>query len=182
MKRLAFILILPLAFACKTQKEATEMPVKEDTTVTQSDQSTENNGNDGSVTISTNTEVTQDSNTKPQKPERIKATLGNPAQKTDSYTIISAKIEGAFLFMTVEYSGGCARHVFECIGSHAIAKSLPPQRAVRLMHDNGDDSCESLVRRDIEIDISELAYTQTSGSEIILNLDGYDKPLKFVFP
>lgn len=178
MKRLAFLFILPLAFACKTQKDVAE-------TV-----ETPPSGN-GSVEITTTTTTTTttteetepvDSNTKPQKPERIKAILGDSGRKTDYYTITSAEIEGVLLFMTIEYSGGCGKHGFEFIGSEALSKSLPPQRSVKLMHDNGDDMCESIVSRDIEIDISELAYKQTSGSEIILNLEGYDKPLKFVFP
>ncbi|GAB5418986.1 MAG: hypothetical protein Crog4KO_00330 [Crocinitomicaceae bacterium] len=178
MKRLALILILPLAFACKTQKDATDASAEDAIEIVE-----ESSGDDGSVTISTNAEeAVDDSYTKPEKPERIKAILGDVNRKTDYYSIISAEIEGVLLFMTVEYSGGCARHSFEFVGSQAISKSLPPQRAVQLMHDNGDDMCESIVRRDIEIDISELAYQQTAGSEIILNLEGYDKPLKFVFP
>ncbi len=178
MKRLAFILILPLAFACKTQENA----VKES-----ADPTTEP-GN-GSVEITANSEEetgsdeeTGDSYTKPQKPYRTKAKLGEIGRKTDHYNIVSAEIEGALLFMKIEYSGGCAEHNFEFIGSQAISKSLPPQRAVMLMHDNGDDMCEGWVQRDIEIDISELAYKQEKGSEIILNLEGYDEPLKFVFP
>lgn len=174
MKRLAFLLILPLAFACKTQKDAVA----------------DTPSNDGSVVITSTTTTTTtsnsttstDSNTKPQKPYRVKAKLGNSGIKTDTYYINSVRIEGNLLLMDIEYSGGCAEHKFEFIGSPAISKSLPPQRHVKLMHDNGDDMCESMVNRSIEIDISELASSQTSGSEIILNLEGHDAPLKYIFP
>ncbi|MCR9173498.1 MAG: hypothetical protein NXI10_13435 [bacterium] len=172
MKRFAFILILPLAFACKTQKMTAEETVEEVM-----------NPNDGSIEVSTNAEeASTDSNSKPQKPYRVKAKIAELAKKTDYYTIKSVALEGTLLFMTVEYSGGCARHTFEFVGSPAVSKSLPPQRGVMLIHDNGGDQCESIVSRDIEIDISELAYKQESGSEIILNLEGYDEPLKFVYP
>ncbi len=181
MRIVLTLVIVATLVACKTQKDAVDASAEETVEIAQ-----EGSENDGSVTISTNAEdaeeAVDDSYTKPEKPERIKAILGDLNRKTDYYSIISAEIEGVLLFMTVEYSGGCARHSFEFVGSQAISKSLPPQRAVQLMHDNGDDMCESIVRRDIEIDISELAYQQTAGSEIILNLEGYDKPLKFVFP
>ena len=170
MKRLAFILILPLAFACKTQKAAVEEAAEPATQP----------GNGSEITAET--EEPTDSNTKPEKPYRVKATLGEIAPKTDHYEIVSAEIEGVLLFMTINYSGGCAAHEFEFVGSRAISKSLPPQRSVILLHDNGDDMCEAWVERKIEIDISELAYKQEKGSEIILNLEGYDEPLKFVFP
>ena len=180
MKRLALILLLPLAFACKTQKDTAEAAIKD---TTSKEQPSENNG---SISISSNTEEaqenTEESNTKPEKPFRTKATLGDNRKESDYLKIIDAEIEGVLLFLTVEYSGGCARHNFELIGSKAISKSFPPQRAVKLIHDNGDDICEAVVTRKIEVDISELAYQQTKGSEIILNLDGYDKRLKFIFP
>ncbi|XOV67857.1 MAG: hypothetical protein ACFHU9_01535 [Fluviicola sp.] len=178
MKQFALILILPLAFACKTQKETAEETVEDVM-----------NPNSGSIEVTTNsgeeagTDVSsQDSYSKPEKPYRVKAKIAELAKKTDYYTIISAEVEGTLLFMTVEYSGGCARHTFEFVGSKAVSKSLPPQRGVMLIHDNGGDECESIVRRDIEIDITDLAYKQEKGSEIILNLEGYDEPLKFVYP
>lgn len=177
MKRFAFILILPLAFACKTQKNASE-EVVETTTPSEMSSEGQNDPEEASITE----EAPQESNTKPQKPYRTKAKLGETNTKTDHYNIISASIEGKLLMMTFEYSGGCAKHDFECIGSKGISKSLPPQRTIKLMHNNGDDMCEAIVRREIEIDISEMAYKQTSGSEIILNLQGYEEPLKFVYP
>ena len=178
MKRLAFILILPLAFACKTTENGAEAAAEP----------TPQPG-DGSIEISTGAEEASseeegpgDSYTKPEKPYRTKATLGEIARKTDHYEIVSAEIEGVLLFMTINYSGGCAAHEFEFVGSRGISKSLPPQRSVILLHDNGEDMCEGWVTRQIEIDISELALKQEKGSEIILNLEGYDEPLKFVFP
>jgi hypothetical protein len=178
MKRLAFILILPLAFACKTQKAAVE----------EAPEASTQPGN-GSIEISTNSdegsstdEEPVDSNTKPEKPFRTKAVFGEVGGKTDHYNIISAEIEGVLLFITVEYSGGCAHHTFEFVGNRATSKSIPPQRSVMLFHENGGDMCEAMVTRNIEIDISELAMKQEKGNEIILNLEGYNEPLKFVFP
>jgi len=182
MKYLMLILILPLAISCKTQKNNIETP---DAPVEIAEEGSENDspattagGNEGEAVE----DGQNDSYTKPQKPYRVKATFGETGQKTDYYTILKAEIEGTLLIMDIEYSGGCAWHKYEFIGSRAVSKSLPPQRSVQLLHDNGDDQCEAIVKQTIEIDITEMAHRQTSGSEIILNLEGYDEPLKFVYP
>ena len=170
MKRFALLLLLPLTFACKTAQDTME-------TIDTSEQ----NSTTETVTT-TNTPDPNDSQTKPQRPYRVKATIGDASQKTDYYSILNAKIEGNLLILTIEYSGGCAWHKFEFVGNRAVSKSLPPQRSVKLLHDNDDDQCESMVQQTIEVDITNLAYKQTSGSEITLNLAGYDQPLKYVFP
>lgn len=170
MKRFALLLILPLAFACKTAKDTVEII----------DTSEQNSTTE--TVITTNIPDPNDSQTKPQRPYRVKATIGDVSQKTDSYSILNAEIEGNLLIMNIEYSGGCAWHKFEFVGNRAVSKSLPPQRSVKLLHDNDDDQCESMVQQTIEVDITELAFAKTAGSEITLNLAGYDEPLKYVFP
>jgi len=169
MKRLAFLLIVPLAFACKTQKEAVEESPEAATS-----------GN-GSVEVIANSEENTDTDSKPQRPYEVKATVGDVTQKSDFYTIKSAEIEGNDLLLEVEYSGGCARHDFKFVGSPALSKSLPPQRAVRLIHKNGGDECESWVNRTIRVDLSALAVTQTPGSQVILKLADYPEDLPYMF-
>jgi hypothetical protein len=41
--------------------------------------------------------------------------------------------------------------------------------------------CKALVYETIEIDISALAYQQKKGSEIILNLAGWEEPIHYTF-
>lgn len=168
MKRFAFLLILPIAFACKTQKNATD----------ESNQPPMDEQN-GSVEITTN--IDNDSDDKPQRPYDVKATVGDLSQKSDFYTINSASIEGNELLLEIEYSGGCARHDFQFVGSPALSKSLPPQRAVRLIHKNGGDQCESIVYQTIRVDISDLAVAQTPGNQVILKLDQYSEDLPYIF-
>ena len=172
MKRLTFLLILPLAFACKTQKDVVEESAQ-----------TPTNEQNGSVEITTNASSNEAGNTdtKPQRPYDVKATIGDLTQKSDFYTIKSANIEGNNLLLEIEYSGGCARHDFKFVGSPALSKSLPPQRTVRLIHKDGGDECESIVYRTIRVDISELAVTQTPGSQVILKLEEYPEDLPYMF-
>lgn len=76
------------------------------------------------------------------------------------------------LHLTVEYGGGCKDHDFKILGSNAILKSMPAQRPVMIVHNANNDECRAIIREDILIDISDLAYIKEEGSQIILLLDG----------
>lgn len=158
---LLFSLASILILSCKTKKTITE--------------STE------TVVVETEIDSTESVPTKPQKPYRVKAQLGDQAQRSDPFEIKSARIEGNLLLLDISYSGGCAWHKFECIGSEGVMKSLPPQRSIRLIHDNDNDSCEGIVHQSLEIDISNLAISQTAGSEIVLILEGLNEKLIYVY-
>lgn len=159
----AFALAATLFLGCKTEKTMTESTETEETTVNEPVKTTE-------------TEPT-----KPKKPYRVKAQLGDLSQRSDPFEIKNARIEGNLLLLEITYSGGCAWHKFECIGSEAVMKSLPPQRSLRLIHDNDNDSCEGIVHESLEIDISSLAISQTAGSEIVLILEGLNETLNYVY-
>ena len=111
-----------------------------------------------------------------------KAQIGNVSQESAQTTISSVKLDGNILSLDIEYSGGCKDHSFEFIGSAAIMKSLPAKRAVKLVHNSNDDTCRELVSETIKFDIRALAVTETSGSEIILLLDGVKEPISYVYP
>jgi hypothetical protein len=157
-----FILALAL-LSCKAQKSVAEEVSK----VTIEEQVAE--------------ETNENIEGKPQRPYQVTATVGDVSQKTDAYTIENAKIQGNKLFLDISYTGGCAWHKFEFVGSMAVMKSMPPQRAVKLIHDADNDSCESIVKQTIEIDISALADAQIPGREIVLILDGYNERLNYIY-
>jgi hypothetical protein len=121
-----------------------------------------------------------ETNGKPQRPYQVQGTLGDvSSKKSDAYSILDARIVGNKLFIEISYSGGCAHHKFECIGSEAISKSLPPQRSIKLIHDNDNDSCESMVKQTIEVDIQAFALSAAGRSEIVLLLEGFKGQLNY---
>ncbi|MBL4862648.1 MAG: hypothetical protein JKY09_06495 [Crocinitomicaceae bacterium] len=117
---------------------------------------------------------------KPQRPYQVKARLGKFSD-SDPLKIVDVAIHENSLFIDVSYTGGCALHKFECVGSEAIMKSLPPKRSVKLIHSNGDDTCKSLVKQTIQVDITTLAADQTSGSVIVLLLEGFKGEIKYTY-
>ena len=117
---------------------------------------------------------------KPQRNVMLKSRIGEFIE-SDPLTIDSLRLEGNTLFMTVTYSGGCAEHKFQVIGSPAVMKSLPPKRSVQIAHDANGDSCRGMVTRILEIDLTNIAYNPTPGSEIILLFKGSDKSINYIF-
>lgn len=162
MKNLLFLIALASSLAaCKTPKETVPEPAPPVETE----------------------QINPDANLddKPKRPYQVVGTIGDVAQRSDAYTITNAKIFGNKLFLDITYSGGCAWHKFECVGSMAVMKSMPPQRSIRLIHDNDNDTCEAIVNQTIEIDISAFAESPTPGSEIVLILDGYKEKLNYIY-
>ncbi|TXI85187.1 MAG: hypothetical protein E6Q37_06925 [Crocinitomicaceae bacterium] len=117
------------------------------------------------------------------KTKKIEAvgTLGQFPEESTPITIEKAKIEGNELVLDVSYGGGCQEHEFKLIGSEMISKSLPPIRAIKLVHIGNNDMCKALIMQTLKFDISAFAYKQEKGSEITLRLDGVKEPLKYVF-
>lgn len=171
MRTFLFIGIAAFALGCASEKEILEtvdMPVSKDILTEEealnSDTTSEDPNIDG----------------KPQRAYQVKGQIGEiSSKKSDPYTIVGAKIVGNKLFVDITYSGGCAHHRFECVGSAAISKSLPPQRAIKIIHNNDNDLCESIVNQTIEIDIRPFAFSAAGPSEIVLNLEGFSGQLNY---
>lgn len=109
----------------------------------------------------------------------MKATLGEIPENSDPITIEKVSIKGNEMTIDVSYSGGCKDHTFELIGSQMVAKSMPPIRAIKLVHTGNEDNCRALIMRTLVFDISALAYQQVEGNEIFLTLN--DERYKYVF-
>lgn len=119
-------------------------------------------------------------NSKPQRNALVKSTLGS-FEESDPLNIDSLRVSGNTLFMYVNYGGGCKEHQFKVIGSTVVMKSLPPKRMIQLVHDNEDDPCKSIVSRVLEVDLRNLAYDATPGSEIILLLKGSENEIHYIY-
>lgn len=116
-----------------------------------------------------------------KKDSMITATIGDIPVPTDPITISGVKIIGNKMMLDVNYSGGCKDHSFEVIGSPNISKSLPPLRAIQLVHKANEDNCREYISKTLEIDITALAYKQEVGSVIYLTIDGWKERIEYVF-
>jgi len=117
----------------------------------------------------------------PEETNMITATLGDTDQSSDSFSISDIRVKGNTMLIDVSYSGGCEEHQFEMTGSQNIAKSLPPIRAIQLVHKANGDQCKKMVMETIEVDIKALAYKQEAGSIIYLTIEGWKDRVEYTF-
>ncbi|HLP56423.1 MAG TPA: hypothetical protein VK151_15410 [Fluviicola sp.] len=113
--------------------------------------------------------------------KELKASIGKSEMNSNATKITGVSINGNKMTLSISYYGGCKDHLFDLVGDQAISKSLPPQRTVRLVHTGEPDHCKAMLMKDLVFDISELAYKQEKGSEIILNIEGWKDPVKYTF-
>ena len=111
----------------------------------------------------------------------LKATIGDIETPSDLIQITGVTISGNIMSIDVNYSGGCEEHNFQLIGSENIAKSLPPIRSIKLVHNANGDACRKLEERTLVFDISDLTYKQEAGSVIYLTLDGWKDRIEYTF-
>ncbi len=112
----------------------------------------------------------------------LKASFGDLSHQSDLITIKSAKMEGHLLTLDISYSGGCKDHSFEMLASKMIMKSLPPKRAIKLIHHANGDHCRQLINKTLVIDMSDVAHSKNKGDVLMLLLDGYREPIKYIYP
>ena len=149
MKNLYFLIGICLMLSCKTKQ------------------------NVGSEKVETEISIDQTGITNKEYPDmNVKAEIGDTKIESSSVQILKSSIDGNLLTLKIGYSGGCAEHSFEFIGSEMIAKSLPPIRNVRLIHYANGETCRIYIERKLVIDLRELAYEKKSGSQIKLNISG----------
>ncbi|MFM7681439.1 MAG: hypothetical protein ACKO7P_01660 [Bacteroidota bacterium] len=116
------------------------------------------------------------------KSEIKNAILGDINQSSFPTTIYEASLNDNILRLSIGYTGGCANHNFELVGSEMISKSLPPIRSIKLIHTTIDEeSCKRSMFDTLYFDLSNLAYQKTNGSVIKLNLEGFKEQIVYTF-
>ncbi len=110
-----------------------------------------------------------------------KATIGEIPKDNPTTDIAHVSLEGSLLKITVSYSGGCEDKVIELVGNEMIMKSLPPKRAITLVRDTKGDACREYITKELVFDISNLAYQKNEGSEIVLQLAGFEGDIRYVY-
>ena len=149
MKNLYLLIAICLVLSCKTKQ------------------------NTGSEKVETVISTDKTDITNKEYPDiNVKAKIGDTKIESSSVQILKSSIDGNLLTLKIGYSGGCAEHSFEFIGSEMIAKSLPPIRNVRLIHHANGETCRIYIERKLVIDLRDLAYEKKSGSQIKLNISG----------
>ena len=116
------------------------------------------------------------------KSEIKNAILGDINQISFPTKIHDVSLNDNVLRLSIGYTGGCAKHNFELVGSEMISKSLPPIRSIKLIHTTIDEeSCKRAMFDTLYFDLSNIAYQKTNGSVIKLNLEGFKEQIVYTF-
>ena len=99
----------------------------------------------------------------------------------DACNILDVEIHKNNMVLVVSYGGGCSTHEFQLAGSSSLMETLPPKRNVQLLHNGNNDLCKMLITDTITFNIENLSNDKKPGSEVILNLKGWDTPLSYTF-
>ena len=100
-------------------------------------------------------------------------TLRAPTEEAPAALV---RVRGDSLVLDVQYSGGCAEHLFGLLIDSVFAESDPVQTRAWLLHDDRDDSCDGLLASRLSFDLAPLreAYTEgyrTDAGTIWIHLD-----------
>ncbi|HLU87058.1 MAG TPA: hypothetical protein VKZ44_04830 [Taishania sp.] len=139
----------------------------------------------GTTKKTSSSDTSESSTTYPVYPKdiiKVKARTGQFEKESDPLVSIdTVEIRGNIMYIDVTYGGGCAEHEFELIGSLAVAKSMPPIRAIQLVHKANGDKCRALKQVKLEINIEDIAYMQEPGSEIYFTLEGWNDRIYYKY-
>jgi len=96
--------------------------------------------------------------------------------KTDPITVISAKVDGDYLVLTLQYGGGCEAHQVDLalIQPECGTPPLPPP-TFEIRHNANGDSCKALITKEYSFNISgirEEGKHQTNFTISVKNTSG----------
>jgi len=90
--------------------------------------------------------------------------------KTDPLSLISAKVEGDCLVLTLQYGGGCKEHQIDLalIQPECGTPPLPPP-TFEIRHNANDDVCKALITKEYSFDISGIREEGKNKTDFILH-------------
>lgn len=107
--------------------------------------------------------------------------------KTDEFGLMKASITEDTLQATVEYGGGCEKHIFTLYWNGQFKEEGPPSIELFLHHNANNDECEALIMEDINFDLKPLKDTYLKGypdlDKVVLTLQysGLQKVVEYRF-
>ena len=111
--------------------------------------------------------------------------MNNMKDIGDSYSILSSKIIGDQLWLTVSYGGGCKEHQFEMLFNNAYPESENEYGetskfiTLTLKHNGNNDMCRSIVQQNIRFNLKSI---QDKGiNEMEINVSGMENGIVYKY-
>jgi len=99
-------------------------------------------------------------------------------QQGDPFGLLSAKVTGDILTLSINFSGGCMEHGVSLLASDAFMESYPPQVDCYILHEDPGDPCDAIMTDTEGFGLTALAdlykeMYQTAGT-LMINLHSYE--------
>jgi hypothetical protein len=101
----------------------------------------------------------------------------NDVINRNDVTIEGAIIQNDSIIFSLAYSGGCEEHSFELYSNGMMAKSMPPQIYLTLIHLGNQDKCRNLIRTSESFSLKNLS--ELHQNKMLLRIKDYDQPLLY---
>jgi hypothetical protein len=90
--------------------------------------------------------------------------------KTDPLNVMSSKVEGDCLLLTLQYGGGCKEHQVDLalILPECGTPPLPPP-TFEIRHNANGDACKALITKEYSFDISGIKENGKNKTDFVLN-------------
>ncbi len=111
--------------------------------------------------------------------------MHNMTETGDSYSILSAKIIGNQLWLSLSYGGGCKEHQFEMFFNNAYLEEVNESAKVTsainltLKHNGNNDMCRSIVRQNVRFNLEEIQ--ERGSNEIEIKLSGWEEGIIYTY-
>lgn len=95
----------------------------------------------------------------------------------DPFELIKAEVTGDTLTVTVQYSGGSAKHDFMLEPQGAATKSLPRQQMLVLRHNAHGDRARALITEERKFPLA--AWQDPRNSVVHIRLEGWEEVMVY---
>ena len=93
------------------------------------------------------------------------------------YSVTNAVLSDTLLTVTIEYTGGCADHIFDLVFNGLYKKSLPRKADLFIKHNHAGDTCRQKKVVQCYFDLSSLIGTDRQ--DVDFTLIGYPQKIAF---
>lgn len=96
--------------------------------------------------------------------------LASNSFSSDPITVLSAKVNGDFLELTLQYGGGCQEHQVDLVLIRPECGTPPlPPPTFEIRHNANGDVCKALITKEYRFNISGIREKDKNKTNFVLN-------------
>ena len=98
-----------------------------------------------------------------------------------AFTIEDWSIENDIAKLIINYSGGCATHLFNAYFTGLYTNDSPAKAGIFIEHENGADKCRMLVIDTIYINLKPVRLDKDKPGTVIIGFNNSGKTVEYIY-